>query len=179
MQLRSFLSTIVSSALAAGLAVNPPLIQAQTNATATPIQHVMVIFGENISFDHYFGTYPSAVNPPGEPPFHAQANTPGVNGLTQALLTSNPNLNAANGNGASNPIRLDRTQVLTADQNHSYGPEQTSFDNGKMDLFPISTGTPGAPPAFYPQVVYTTGLVMGYYDGNTVTGCGIMHNITR
>jgi phospholipase C len=28
----------------------------------TPIRHVVVIFDENISFDHYFGTYPHAAN---------------------------------------------------------------------------------------------------------------------
>ena len=44
--------------------------------TATPIKHLIVIYGENVSFDHYFGTYPNATNPPGEPPFHAKQNTP-------------------------------------------------------------------------------------------------------
>ena len=39
----------------------------------TPIKHVVVIFGENQSFDHYFGTYPNATNPPGQPNFTAQA----------------------------------------------------------------------------------------------------------
>ncbi len=43
-----------------------------------PIKHVVVIFGENISFDHYFGTYPKALNLNGEPPFHAAAGTPSV-----------------------------------------------------------------------------------------------------
>ena len=38
-------------------------------ATATPIKHVVVIFQENVSFDHYFGTYPHAANSDGEPPF--------------------------------------------------------------------------------------------------------------
>jgi phospholipase C len=32
-----------------------------------PIKHLVVIFDENISFDHYFGTYPNALNPAGEP----------------------------------------------------------------------------------------------------------------
>ena len=41
---------------------------AETLATATPIKHLVVIFNENISFDHYFGTYPVATNPAGEPP---------------------------------------------------------------------------------------------------------------
>ena len=30
--------------------------------TQTPIKHVVVIFQENVSFDHYFGTYPHATN---------------------------------------------------------------------------------------------------------------------
>lgn len=129
----------------------------------------MVIFGENIAFDHYFGTYPNAQNPPGEPRFTAFANTPSVNGLTSALLTNNPNLNPANGAGASNPFRLNRNQALTADQNHSYGPGQQSFGLGFMDLFPSKTGTGGGTPNTYPSVVSTKELVMGYYDGNTLT----------
>jgi phospholipase C len=40
--------------------------------TRTPIKHVVVIFHENVSFDHYFGTYPHAFNLPGEIPFHAK-----------------------------------------------------------------------------------------------------------
>src|SRR5262245_41015936 len=79
--------------------------------TATPIKHVVVIFGENESFDHYFGTYPNAANPPGEPAFHAAPNTPSVQGLTLPLLTNNPNLNPANTTGATNPFRLDRSQA--------------------------------------------------------------------
>src|SRR5260370_37216729 len=47
--------------------------------TATPIQHLVVIFQENVSFDHYFGTYPNATNPAGEPMFDAAPNTPTVN----------------------------------------------------------------------------------------------------
>jgi phospholipase C len=37
--------------------------------TATPIEHLVVIFQENVSFDHYFATYPVALNPSGEPSF--------------------------------------------------------------------------------------------------------------
>jgi phospholipase C len=35
--------------------------------TATPIQHVVVIFQENVSHDHYFATYPVAATPAGAP----------------------------------------------------------------------------------------------------------------
>ena len=36
-----------------------------TPQTATPIKHVVVLFDENESFDHYFGTYPYAANTDG------------------------------------------------------------------------------------------------------------------
>ena len=62
-----------------------------TPSTATPIKHLIVIFDENNSFDHYFGTYPNALNPSGEPAFHPLPNTPSVNGLTPAHLSNNPN----------------------------------------------------------------------------------------
>jgi phospholipase C len=133
-----------------------------------PIQHIVVIFNENISFDHYFGTYPVALNPKGEPRFRAKADTPTVNGLTHALLNFNPNLNPANGAGATNPFRLDRSQAVTADQDHDYTAEQIGFDMGAMDLFPKSMGTAGPPPSGG-GIVDTTGLTMGYFDGNTVT----------
>ena len=135
---------------------------------ATPIKHLVVIFNENVSFDHYFGTYPVAANPAGEPKFFAAPGTPTVNGLSGALLTANPNLNPANSTGASNPFRLDRSQAFTNDQDHSYTPEQSAFDNGVMDLFPLNTGTAGPPPSGT-GATQTNGLVMGYYDGNTVT----------
>src|ERR1700761_2662289 len=168
--MRSFISIATSASLFLGLSMNPTLGMAQTvPAATTPIQHVVIIFGENISFDHYFGTYPSAINPPGQPRFTALPNTPAVNGLSGALLTNNPNLNPANGSGASNPFRLNRNQALTADQNHNYQPEQQSFDMGLMDLFPLRTGAAGGTPNLYPPVVNTKGLVMGYFDGNTVT----------
>src|SRR5262249_44765064 len=138
--------------------------------TATPIKHLVVIFQENISFDHYFGTYPNAQNTtPGEPKFHARRNTPTVNGYAPIFLVKNPNLNPANGVGSTNPFRLARSQALTNDQNHNYGPEQAATDKGLMDLYPETVGTAGPPPQAPPAIVNTTGLVMGYYDGNTVT----------
>ncbi|NHV25294.1 phospholipase C [Burkholderia sp. D-99] len=135
--------------------------------TTTPIKHVVVIYGENISFDHYFGTYPNATNPSGEPAFTAKAGTSTPNGLTGTLLTANPNFtNTANGTDAANPFRLDRTQAATADQNHAYTAEQQAEDNGLADLFPKYTGkgSSGGAGAFG-----TKGQVMGYFDGNTVT----------
>jgi phospholipase C len=87
---------LLSACLVAAMAASPvltPAAHAAEPKTATPIKHIVIIFGENRSFDHYFGTYPNALNPKGEPQFHALANTPGVNGLSNALLNNNPNLN--------------------------------------------------------------------------------------
>lgn len=160
-------AALVVSLAACGGSTSSTTIQNQA-ATATPIKHLVVIYGENVSFDHYFGTYPNATNPSGEPAFTAAAGTPSVNGLTTALLTANPNFtNTANGTGAANPFRLDRSQAASADQNHAYTAEQMANDNGLGDLYPKYTGagTTGGAGTFG-----TKGQVMGYYDGNTVTG---------
>ncbi|MBO0912189.1 MAG: phospholipase, partial [Acidobacteria bacterium] len=159
---------VVLTALGHGL-LRAPAYAAVAGNPSTRIRHLVVIFQENVSFDHYFGTYPVALNPKGEPPFHALANTPGVNGLSGALLTANPNLNPANGRGAANPFRLGRSQAATKDQDHDYTAEQMAFNHGLMDLFPSNTGTAGPPPGAPPSAVNTTAQVMGYYDGNTVT----------
>src|SRR5580698_8371997 len=112
--MRQLLSVCLVAAMVAG-PVLAPAANAATPKTATPIKHIVIIFGENRSFDHYFGTYPNALNPAGEPQFHAAPGTPTVNGLSTALLTNNPNLNPANGSGAANPFRLDRSQANTQD----------------------------------------------------------------
>jgi len=168
------LSTAALSVIAAATVFSGSVLADSDHAndrdhrTATPIKHLVVIFDENRSFDHYFATYPTAANPSGEIPFKGSHPTPRVNNLANAgLLTNNPNdLNPANDGGATNPFRLDRTQANTESQNHSYTPEQEAYDNGKADLFPKFTGrgTPGGSGAFG-----TSGQVMGYFDGNTVT----------
>ena len=130
----------------------------RSKTTASPIKHLVVIFDENVSYDHYFATYPKAKNTDGTP-FYAVSSTPKNNNLVSAnLLQSNPNLYA--------PTRLSPSQALTCDQNHNYGPEQKAEANGAMNAFvqnvsvdTCSGGLYGAP-----------GLTMDYYDGNTVTG---------
>src|ERR1700684_2846489 len=166
--MRRFVSVLLTAAIIAGPVLTPAANAAEAK-TATPIKHIVIIFGENISFDHYFGTYPNALNPKGEPQFHALPNTPTVNGLGNALLNNNPNLNPANGSGAANPFRFDRSQANTQDMDHDYMAEQLAFDGGVMDLFPANTGSAGPPPSAPPPVVLTTGQVMGYFDGNAVT----------
>jgi len=84
------------------------------------------------------------------------------------LILHNPNLNPLNGTGATNPFRLDRSQAVTSDQDHDYMAEQQAFDMGAMDLFLLYVGSAGPPPKGG-GIASTTGLTMGYFDGNTVT----------
>lgn len=156
--------------------VVPPAVLTPVTSSQV-IKHVVVIFNENISFDHYFGTYPNAANLSTDAvKFTPATGTPTniANYISSPeLLTANPNLNIVNGVGASNPFRLDASQAGTGDQDHNYGPEQTAFDGGKMDQFPLSVGTSDglslATATAAPSIANTTGLTMGYYDGNTVT----------
>jgi phospholipase C len=148
--------------LAAAVAAVAADQDSPTPKTATPIRHVVIIFQENVSFDHYFGTYPqTANNDPTGPSFGpASPDTPSVNNLLAAgLLGQNPN--------STQPFRLAHSQNYTCDQNHDYKPEQQAFNGGLMDKFPESLGVGGgSPPCDYGK---GTGLTMGYYDGRTVT----------
>ena len=161
-------TALVGGALAAGAATvlavvtnQGPAAASPAPSTTTPIKHLVVIFQENVSFDHYFGTYPNAANTSGQA-FTAASGTPSVDGLSGDLLTDNPN--------GVNPKRYDPANVndvLTCDQDHNYNDEQRAFDNGLMDRFPQTVGQgSGRSPEGNNCVA---GDVMNYYDGNTVT----------
>lgn len=156
-------TAILAAALAAVAAAAMPAIASSGPAgpgTTTPISHVVVIYQENVSFDHYFATYPQAANTVGEPRFVATKNTPSLNGLGDSLRApNNPN--------SVQPFRLARSQAETCDQDHSYTDEQKAFDSGLMDKFVETVGRGTAACTDYGK---GAGLVMGYYDGNTVTG---------
>jgi phospholipase C len=152
----------LSAILIFGPVPSTPITAAAASATnigrntTTPIKHLAVIFQENVSFDHYFATYPNAKNPLGEPRFSPLSNTPSINGLTIGLLTNNTNL--------ANPWRLDKSQVVTVascDPNHAYTALQKEMDGGLMDKFVQNSAL---------SIQHCDPkLVMGYFDGNTVT----------
>jgi phospholipase C len=153
------------------------------------IKHLVVIFQENASFDHYFGTYPHAANPAGEPRFVAASGTPQVNTIPPVLATANPN--------GFNPQRLGRSDWPLCDMSHDYDPELREWNGGKMDRFVtesvdyersddtrspstyghVSPGVTGGvtagncttPLPGHTADQATNKQVMDYYDGNTVT----------
>jgi phospholipase C len=159
-RMRWLLPALVAAAAAVLAATTSAGITTDENkpdgATTTPIKHLVVIFQENVSFGHYFATYPTATNPTGEPRFTAAHDTPTVNGLSTSQL-------APNNQNSVQPFRLDRSQFETSDQDHNYTDEQRAYDHGLVDQFVEKVGR-GNGPSGEPG-----GQVMGYYDGNTVT----------
>ncbi len=79
-----------------------------------PIQHIIILYQENRSFDHYFGTYP------------------GANGLNLSLGL--PVNNMPNSQTLS-PFHL--TNTTTPDIDHSHTTALSAYDNGTMDGFVI------------------------------------------
>jgi phospholipase C len=188
-RLRPYLAVAAAVALGAGAAAGATAASASTSvsrafagyktpatasttlyrgSTSTPIKHLVVLFDENESFDHYFGTYPYATNTDGTK-FTAKPGTPTVNGLYTKITKSGPvgPLLISNAN-EYNPQRLTNSEALTSDQNHGYTAEEKAEDNGKMDQFVENTEstTPaaGCAPNYCPP-----GIVMDYFDGNTTT----------
>ncbi len=157
-----FVKQIPRTTLLSGLLLTPWAMKSPAQSTATTttlIQHVVVIYQENVSFDHYFATYPVAANnSSSEPSFTASPDTPSVNGLSGPLLTANPN--------STQPFRLTRAQSVTCDQDHNYPDEQKAYNGGLMNKFVESVGSSSAS---CDVAGYGKKIVMGYYDGNTVT----------
>ncbi|HEX4520178.1 MAG TPA: alkaline phosphatase family protein [Gaiellaceae bacterium] len=197
---RAFVGLLAITAIAAGVVLiagiagaapgppappHPPGPPGHPARTATPIKHVVVIFQENVSFDHYFGTYPDATGGDGQP-FAARPGTQAVDGLTPSTDPSIPaslrhatNLLVPSVNpNSSPPLRLDSSAIglpnspggqITCDQDHNYSDEQQAEDGGKMDKFPESVGTDGGTKTPFGTPCLSP-IVMDYYDGNTVTG---------
>ena len=117
--------------------------------TKTPIKHVVIVFQENVAYDHYFGVYPNA------PGFTANANTPASDNYIAHpnLISANPNLFP--------PFLL--SNALTCDQDHDYLPEQEAYDGGLADKFVQFTSDSGS--GCNPN----GSSVMGYYDGQNAT----------
>jgi len=91
---------------------------------------VVVIFQENVSFDHYFASYPTAMNPGGEPFFEAQDDHADVNGLTGVLLSNNPNFNTRPTNPRDQSLPSRPQPGFHMRPGSQYGHEQQAFDEG-------------------------------------------------
>ena len=87
-------------------------VRAGENTPEIPINHIIYIIQENITFDHYFGTYPGADGVPAD--------------LKLAF--------APGGKAEFSPFHLNKT-AIPHDLNHSWQAAQVAYDQGKMDGF--------------------------------------------
>ncbi len=92
----------------------------QTNVArgaSIPIQHIVILYQENRTFDNYFGTYP------------------GANGLSMNVALPK----ARESKETFNPFHL--TNTSTRDLDHSSRVARIAYDNGKMDGFVYAEGS--------------------------------------
>ena len=97
--------------LALLVSANPIFCYSDFNTTTNPIQHIIIFFEENHTFDNFFGTYP---------------NANGINGSI-ALPES------ATSNATIKPFHLNSTS--TPDLDHSRKTAIEAYDNGSMNGF--------------------------------------------
>jgi phospholipase C len=138
----------VAGAIGAAALLSDPLVRA---ALAAPpacgrladIEHVVILIQENRSFDHYFGSYRGVAG------FQDPQAAPGI--------FSQQGYPVAGYGGVLQPFHIDTRAggECTNDINHSWGPQHTYWDGGKLDKF--VSGHVAADGAA------TGALTMGYY----------------
>ena len=142
-------------ALMANLGAPLP-VSAQNTRTATPIQHVIVIIGENRTFDHVFATYKP------------------VAGQTVKNLLSEGIVNADGTPGPNFPLAYQSQAVDSKPDTYLLNPpDNTTY----QVLPPVLAGGYTTPP--FPDIASAmaveNGLPVGYYKYLTTGGTGLNH----
>lgn len=131
----------------------------QSSAPPSPIQHVIIVFQENRSFNNLFMKFPGAVTsttgacvPYTPPGFKEICNDPDPQKRVVRMR----------------PITLETCSCLGGtDIEHSHHTLEVEYDGGKMDGFDtISYGTKGSlgPAKFYPYAYVERSEVQPYWD---------------
>ena len=151
-----------------------------SRGTKTPIQHVVVIFQENVSFDHYFGTYPKAANTDGQPFTAARARRPWTACCRHGARCRRPAAHAdlTRRTRTRAPQRLDSTRPACrrrrrpADVRPGSQLQRRAAGVRRREDGPVRRRASAAATATSPhrRRRATPKTVMDYYDGNTVTG---------
>jgi acid phosphatase len=154
---------IILALLAISLPTRQPGARAQSGNAVKPINHIIVLYLENHSFDNLYGSFPGANGLANATP--AQMTQVDKQGVPFATLPAP--LAAAQGTAprepdprfpadlANKPFQLNQyvsPDDKTGDMIHAYYREQYQIDGGKMDGF--AAWSDGA------------GLAMGYWDAS-------------
>lgn len=152
--------TVAAGSLVVLAAVPLTGLADSAEGTHSPIKHTIILYQENISFDHYFGTYG-----------HGSNGIPAGSSLTFSNGTSTW--------GPFSPTQLSgQTQSRTCDVDHNYSHMIQMADHGAMDKFlqfgndktvtNPSSNAASTCPKFESQVAPGTGevaLANAYYTG--------------
>ena len=153
--------------------------------TATPIKHLVVIFQENVSFDHYFGSYPNALNNAGETPFEASLETTprSINNLLTPLDVNNEFRPARGRRPDGQKSQWAAWERSRHQRQRRLQPVSSVARAGAHVEIRITRIWPNSLPTTMEKWTrsrvppagraapkgYGKNIVMGYYDGNTVT----------
>src|SRR5947209_6854447 len=138
-------SALVWNSLIERALANPPRC-----GSLRDIQHVVILIQENRSFDHYFGSYRGVTG-------FADPSVLALNDGSGLSIFAQPGYPGGFDGGHLYPFHLDsyNNGECTNDINHSWGPQHTYWDAGKLDGFVkghlAADGTANGP------------LTMGYY----------------
>jgi phospholipase C len=119
---------------AAGLAYNSLIERALASSPACgslqDIQHVVILIQENRSFDHYYGSYKGVRG-------FADKSVLPLNDGSGLNIFAQPGYPGGYKGGHLYPFHLDsfNNGECTNDINHSWGPQHTYWDGGKLDAF--------------------------------------------
>ena len=103
---------VVAVALAAALGQGRPVA---AGATATPLEHIVVLMQENHTFDNYFGTYP------------------GVDGIPEGVCMPLDPFSATG--DCVEPYQLSDNDALLEDPVHNLTTQRVQYNGGAMDGF--------------------------------------------
>src|SRR5260370_11032967 len=157
------IGTSLVDAMMLGLTIGlpgPALAQGDDRDAETMIQRTIIVYPENISFDHYCGTFGhgSAGIPAGVQLFHT---TP-----IGAQL------------GPYAPVRLDgRTQAATCDVDHEYWAMDRYLQGGN-NLTEPNPSTPSTCPSFEANPAGSA-LALAYYAGTSGDASAPLQNYWR
>jgi phospholipase C len=118
-------SAILANSLIARALANSPRC-----GSLSDIEHVVILIQENRSFDHYFGSYRGVTG-------FADPNAPALNDGSGLKVFAQPGYSGGFAGDHLYPFHLDSSKngECTNDINHSWGPQHTYWDSGKMDAF--------------------------------------------
>src|SRR5438270_8889836 len=116
---------VLSNSLIARALANPP-----SCGSLKDIQHVVILIQENRSFDHYFGSYRGVTG-------FADPNVELLSDGSGLSVFAQPGYPGGYDGGHLYPFHLDsyKNGECTNDIDHSWGPQHTYWDSGKMDGF--------------------------------------------